>query len=184
VFLYPGTLGYAQGLEVIVDAAARLADRGLDREVVFLLVGDGPVRAALEASVRERSLEHMVRFAGLEPADRMPQYFSVARAVVVPLRKHKLFQGARPSKVFPAWASGVPVIFSGEGEMARLVERSGAGVVVPPGDGAALAEAVESFHRLSDEAVRAMGRRGRAFVTEEFAWPLIMERWLQGLHPA
>jgi colanic acid biosynthesis glycosyl transferase WcaI len=182
VFLYPGTLGYAQGLEVILEAAAILMDQGLHREVAFLLVGDGPVKAELEAEARRRGLSHVI-FEDLQPAERMPLYFALARAVVVPLRKHRLFQGARPSKAFPAWAAGVPVIFSGEGEMARVVEQSGAGLTVPPGDGAALAMAVELFHRMSDDEVRRIGELGRRFVEEEYAWPRIMERWRRGLEP-
>jgi colanic acid biosynthesis glycosyl transferase WcaI len=184
VFLYPGTIGYAQGLEVVLDAASILKDQGLGDDVAFLLVGDGPVKAELAAEAKRRGLERLVVFEDLQPADRMPLYFSLARAVVVPLRKHKLFAGARPSKAFPAWASGVPVIFSGEGEMARVVEASGAGLTVPPGDGPALAMAVDLFRRMSPEEIAAIGRLGRAFVEREYAWPSIVERWMKGLRPA
>ncbi|MCL8208461.1 MAG: glycosyltransferase family 4 protein [Actinomycetia bacterium] len=177
VFLYPGTLGYAQGLEVVVEAADLLRDRS---DVAFLLVGDGPVRPALEARVRELGLTNVV-FAGLQPVERMPAYFALARAAVVPLRRHPLFAGARPSKLFAAWGAGVPVIFCGEGEAAELVERSGGGVVVPPEDGPALAMAVDLFARLADAEVRHIGAEGRRFVAEHFTWPAIVEGWLGGL---
>jgi colanic acid biosynthesis glycosyl transferase WcaI len=183
VFLYPGTLGYAQGLEVILDAAEVLKAEGLAQEVAFLMVGDGPVKADLQRETDRRRLHDLVIFEELQPAERMPLYFALARAVVVPLRKHRLFQGARPSKAFPAWAAGVPVIFSGEGEMARVVEQSGAGITVPPGDGPALAMAVKRLHRLSDEETARLGELGRQFVEREYAWPRIMERWMRGLEP-
>ena len=181
VYLYPGTLGYAQGLEVVVEAADILSDRGLGDQVVFLLVGDGPVRGALEDDVAARGLEDMVRFAGLQSQESMPPYFGLARAVVVPLRNHPLFRGARPSKAFPAWAAGVPVIFSGEGEMAGVVEASGAGVTVPPGDAQALADAVAANLALDEEDCRRLGERGRTFVETEYAWPRIMHEWVKGL---
>jgi colanic acid biosynthesis glycosyl transferase WcaI len=180
VFLYPGTLGYAQGLEVILDAAVLLRH---DPRIVFLLVGDGPVKPALEAEAAARGLGN-VRFEPLQPVDRMPYYFGLARAVVVPLRRHRLFAGARPSKAFPAWAAGVPVIFCGEGEMARVVAASGAGLTVPPEDAAALADAVRHYADLADDELARQAEHGRQFVRQHYAWPRIVEAWLDGLHPA
>ncbi len=179
LFLYPGTLGYAQGLEVLLDAAEALSDRP---DIVFLLVGDGPVREELEAEAHRRGLER-VWFEGLQPLERMPDYFSVARAVIVPLRRHPLFAGARPSKAFPAWAAGVPVIFSGEGEMAAVVRESGAGVTVPPGDGLALAEAVRRYADLDAVERERQAQSARRFVREQYSWEGIMNRWLSGLDP-
>ncbi|MBX5468011.1 MAG: glycosyltransferase family 4 protein [Firmicutes bacterium] len=178
VFLYPGTLGYAQGLEIILEAADLLRE-GLP-EVLFLLVGEGPVKAAMMAEAERRGLSN-VRFEPLRPVGEMRHYFALSRGVVVPLRRHPLFAGARPSKVFPAWAAGVPVIFAGEGEMARLVEESGAGVVVPPEDGPALAMAVEFLTRIADWEWRAMGEAGRRFVAERYRWDAIARAWVEGL---
>ncbi len=179
IFLYPGTLGYAQGLEVLLDAAERLSDRP---DIVFLLVGDGPVREELAAEARRRGLRRVI-FDGLQPLERMPHYFALARAVIVPLRRHPLFAGARPSKAFPAWAAGVPVIFSGEGEMATVVGESGAGVTVPPGDGAALAEAVRRYADLDAAERERQAANARRFVREQYSWESIMNRWLSGLGP-
>jgi colanic acid biosynthesis glycosyl transferase WcaI len=179
IFLYPGTIGYAQGLEVILDAAQSLRERP---DILFLLVGDGPVREELEHEARRRGLQQ-VWFEGLQPLDRMPQYFALARAVIVPLRRHPLFSGARPSKAFPAWAAGVPVIFSGEGEMAGVVAESGAGITVPPGDGGALAAAVRGYADLDAEALSRQAENARRFVLQHYAWEGIMDRWIQGLGP-
>lgn len=177
VFLYPGTLGYAQGLEVIVGAAQELRS---ETDIVFLLVGDGPVKKDLEQKVAAMNLSNVV-FEDLQPVERMPLYLALACAVVVPLRRHRLFSGARPSKVFPAWSAGVPVIFSGEGEMASVMEASHAGMTVPPGDVLALAEAVLTMAKMSTQEVQEMGQRGRAFVAEHYTWPKIMDHWLDGL---
>lgn len=178
VFLYPGTLGYAQGLSVIVEAAEMLQDYP---DIVFLLVGEGPVKPELERMVQEKGLNNVL-FEPLQPVERMARYFSLARGVVVPLRKNKLFKGARPSKVFPAWSVGTPVIYSGEGEMADLVEEARGGVVVPPEDSGALAMAVEFLSRLSEREWRQMGEAGRMFVLERYTWDGIMDQWLKGLN--
>ena len=177
VFLYPGTLGYAQGLGIILDAADHLRSR---TDITFLLVGDGPVRAALMEEAARRGLDR-VRFVDLQPQSRMPAYYALARAVVVPLKNHRLFRGARPSKAFPAWAAARPVIFCGEGEMARVVTASASGVTVPPEDGAALAAAVARYADLPDEAWERLGQSGRHFVEQHYTWERIMQRWTEGL---
>jgi len=178
IFLYPGTLGYAQGLTIILDAADHLRQRS---DIRFLLVGDGPVRAELIRQVDQRGLTN-VWFEPLQPADRMPQYFALARAVVVPLRRHPLFRGARPSKVFPAWAAGVPVIYCGEGEMAELVEEAQAGRVVPPEDGEALAQAVVELADLPDADWTVLSQNGERFVREHYTWDRIGDAWIQAFH--
>lgn len=177
VFLYPGTLGYAQGLEVVLGAAELLRDRS---DIVFLLVGEGPVKASLMKQVEQKNLTN-VKFEALQPVERMSLYFALARAVVVPLRKHKLFAGARPSKVFPAWAAGVPVIFVGEGEMAELIEVAGGGMVTPPEDDFGLSMAVDFLSRITDHEWRVMAAAGRDYVLEHYTWQGIADRWIKGV---
>ncbi len=177
VFLYPGTMGYAQGLEIIVDAAEMLKDYP---DIVFLLVGEGPVKSSLQEDAKRRGLSNVV-FEALQPVERMSAYFAMARGVVVPLRRHKLFTGARPSKVFPAWAAQVPVIFAGQGEMAMLIEEAGGGIVVPPEDGAGLAMAVEFLSRISDFEWQTMAKAGRDYVLSHYTWNRIADQWLRGL---
>ncbi len=176
VFLYPGTIGYAQGLNIIIDAALRL--RGTS--VAFLLVGDGPVKTELMARVQSEGLEN-VWFEDLQPVEKMPEYFALARGVVVPLRNHPLFKGARPSKVFPSWSAKVPVIFAGEGEMAELVMEAGGGMVVRPEDGVQLARAVTAMATMDNEQWQAMGQAGWNFVHDHYTWQHIAERWLESL---
>lgn len=177
VFLYPGTMGYAQGLSVIIDTADRLRMR---TDIVFLLVGDGPVRSDLTVEVSRRNLNNVL-FEPLQPIEQMPQYFSLARAVIVPLRRHKLFRGARPSKVFPAWACEVPVIYTGEGEMAQIIDESNGGMVVEPEDADALACAVVRLADMDDLEWRLLGRMGYQYVVQNYSWDKIADRWIRTL---
>jgi colanic acid biosynthesis glycosyl transferase WcaI len=175
-FVYAGTHGYAQGLHVILDAAELLMDVP---EVVFLLVGDGPEKAALREASRARRLQN-VRFANPRPASAMPAIFSEARASIVPLLNRPLFRGARPSKIFPSLACETPVIYSGEGEAAELIEGGGVGLVVPPECPAELAAAVRRL--TADHALAAkMGAAGRRLVERNYGWGAIAEQWLAEL---
>jgi len=172
-FVYTGTHGYAQGLEVIVEAADLLRDRA---DVEFVLIGDGPDKARVQALAAERGLDNL-RFEPSVPVDEMPRILSDARASIVPLRNTPLFRGARPSKIMPALACETPVIFCGEGEAAAILESNACGLVVPPEDPAALAAAVR---RLADDPAEAaaLGRHGRELVLREFDWSSIVTRGL------
>ncbi|WP_100217910.1 glycosyltransferase family 4 protein [Sulfobacillus thermosulfidooxidans] len=179
IFLYPGTLGYAQGLDVIIDAAIRLRK---EPDIVFVLVGEGPVKQHLLQRVQTEGLTN-VFFEELQPVEKMPEYFAISRAVVVPLRKHPLFHGARPSKVFPAWSAKVPIIYVGEGEMAELVRKSEGGMVVPPEDGETLAQAVMHLAHMEEGLWKQMGQRGWQFVHDHYTWQHIADEWLKGIQP-
>lgn len=174
VFIYAGTHGIAQGLSNVLDAAALVEDRAL-----VLFVGAGPTKPALLERAKAKGITN-VRFVDPVAIEEMPRYFSLAYASIVPLVRSDLMRGARPSKLFPALASGVPVVYSGEGEGAKLVEDAGAGLVVPPEDPRALAAAMR---RLCDDPTlqAALAGRARALAVDRFSWPEIVDRWLASL---
>jgi colanic acid biosynthesis glycosyl transferase WcaI len=172
VFIYAGTHGIAQGLHTLVHAAAQLP-----REAILLFVGSGPVKPYLVQLVRERKIEN-VRFHDPVPLERMPSFFALAYASIVPLVRSDLMRGARPSKLFPAFSCGVPVIYSGEGEGAALVTDAGAGVAVPPEDPHALAEAMRAMIAAPQERA-TMALSARRLVEERFTWSSIVDRWLR-----
>ena len=177
VFIYAGTHGIAQGLHNVIDAAALLDDRA-----TVLFVGSGPTKPLLVQRVRKLGVRN-VRFVDPVPLDEMPKYFGLAYASIVPLVRGDLMRGARPSKMFPSFACGVPVVYSGEGEGAQLVENAGAGVAVPPENPEALARAMCAL--LDDPAAReVMSKNARTLAVERFAWSSIVDRWLASLESA
>jgi colanic acid biosynthesis glycosyl transferase WcaI len=162
-------------LESVIRSAELLkAEPGIR----FLFVGDGTEKPMLEDLVKEKGLAN-VSFVDFQPVQEMPRYFSLASASIVPLKKNKLFEGARPSKMFPALGSEVPVIYSGEGEAAELVLSSGGGIVVEPENSEELARAILELKR--NPARKEMGKKGRKFVEEHYAWKEIIVHWLEEL---
>jgi colanic acid biosynthesis glycosyl transferase WcaI len=175
VLIYAGTMGYAQGLESILATAELLKEHW---DIKFLFVGDGTEKPKLEEIVRNKSLNN-VSFVDFQPVKEMPRYFSLAAASIVPLKKCKLFEGARPSKMFPALGSAVPVIYSGEGEAAELVLKSGGGIVVEPENSQQLAQAILDLKQNPNR--REMGQAGNKFVERNYSWLQIVTRWLNEL---
>ncbi len=175
VFVYAGTHGVAQGLETLIEAARLLQDS----QATFLFIGDGSRKAALQTLANRYGLRNVV-FLEPQPLSEMPKYFSIAYASVVPLVKAELFKAARPSKIFPSLASGVPVLYSGEGESAAFVTGKGVGLAVPPESPRQLQDAI--LYIMGHPGVRdEMASRGRELTVSEFSWQTIVGNWLCAL---
>jgi colanic acid biosynthesis glycosyl transferase WcaI len=178
IVLWAGTLGYAHGLDHVLQAAKLLNDRA---EIHFLFVGDGSARPALQTLAQELRLSN-ITFRDPVPPEQLSPYFSIAVCGLASLLDLPIHNGARPSKIFPVLASGKPLIFAGKGETAQLVRQAGAGIVVPPGDSKALADAVRQIVE-NPEAARVQGQRGREFVEENLRWPNLISGWVNNLSP-
>ena len=168
--LYAGTIGLAQGLGTLVEAA-RIA--GPDVVEVWV-AGDGAEGPALRAQLARDPAEN-VKLLGSVPHDQVPGLYEQVDAAVVLLRDLPIFAGALPTKMFEAMAAGRPVVLSARGEAAELVERHGAGVVVPPEDPTSLAEALK---RLSAErtGLEQLGVRARR-CAEAHSWDVTADAW-------
>lgn len=177
VILYAGTMGYAHGLEVALQAAQLLEKD--HPEIAFLMVGDGSEKPRLMEMAREMGLTN-VRWVDFQPITEMQHYYSVAQISLSTLRRYKLSEGVRPSKVFPGLASAKPLIYVGEGEGAKVVEESGGGVILPPEEPQLLAEAILKLQQ--DPALcQTLGERGRDFVIKHYSWKSIVSQWLRDL---
>jgi colanic acid biosynthesis glycosyl transferase WcaI len=159
VVMYAGNVGFSQSLDLVLLAARSFA---VTRpEVVFVINGGGAARPELEAAAADLP---NVRFVDMQPAERLPEVLAAADVHVVPLRAGLAWSSV-PSKLYSILAAARPIVASvDEGtEVARTVERAGAGISVPPDDPAAFTAAVG---RLLDEphAAAQMGASGRQFV--------------------
>jgi glycosyltransferase involved in cell wall biosynthesis len=160
---YAGLHGLVYRLDMLLSAAGALAKY---EDVHFLLIGDGPEKNRLQEKAKIEAL-HNVTFLPTLPAVRMPEVFTAMDVVVVPLKRHELFKGTLPSKLFEAMGAGVPVIGALEGEARRIIETSECGLCVEPENSQALAEGIlKLFH---DAALRKrLGENGREYVMKHY----------------
>lgn len=165
VVMYAGNIGLSQSLEMVIEAAGALS---YESDVVFVINGQGARRNDLES--RARGLTNVL-FVDMQPAHRLPEVLAAADVHLVPLRRG-LARSSVPSKTYSILAAGRPLIASVDhgSEVARIVERAGAGISVPPDDAEALTKAIRSLLD-SPETAAAMGRSGRNFV-ESWASPV------------
>jgi glycosyltransferase involved in cell wall biosynthesis len=159
--VYVGNMGLATGLDVVLDAARALHG---DPAIRFVMIGGGVDCERLRARVRDEALDNVTFTGTLARADAL-RALTDAALTVVPLVA--TIVDSLPTKLFDAMLVGTPIVLSAAGEAQRLVERSGAGLTVAPGDGAALAAGIR---RVLDDAVLAAGYRanGPAFVRANY----------------
>jgi glycosyltransferase involved in cell wall biosynthesis len=161
-------LGIADGAPCVVTAARLDAQKGLLHLVeaaravpgaVFLIAGDGPERAAVEAAARRSGVEERVRLLG--PRDDVPALLAACDIFVLP----SLFEGA-PLAILEAMATARPVVASRIGGVDELVLDGVTGLLVPPADPAALAAAILRLTASPELRVRlgdAARERARTF---------------------
>ncbi len=162
--LYAGTHGLVHGMEVVLDAAERFKDRD---DLRFVFVGDGVAKPALERRVAESGLRH-VEFHPSLPPERLVGTIRAADVCVATTRAHDFCGETIPVKLFDYLACGRPVVAAVSGDAAEVVRKSGGGIVVSPGDGSAMAGAIEQL--IADpQRRRDLGRAGSDFVQRNYS---------------
>ena len=158
VVLHAGNIGQSQNLESVIAAADRL--RG-GRDIVFVFIGDGTGRAALEEHAAARALMN-VRFFPYQPREEMRWTYATASTFIVSL-KPGLAGYIVPSKLYGILASGRPYIAAVDesSEVADITTRYDCGIRVSPGQPDQIADAILTLKQ--DPARReTMGQRARA----------------------
>jgi len=164
VVSHAGNMGVKQGLAVILEAAEKTCDR---EDIEYLLVGDGAMRRELEFVARARSLNH-VRFMPLLDNDLFQQMLAATDIALI-TQQRVVSDIVFPSKTVTLLAAGCPVIASvnSKSEVAKVILRSGAGVVVEPENAGALSSAILELSK-DKEALARMSREARRFATERW----------------
>lgn len=169
--LYAGTLGLAQNVGTLLDAARLAGD-----EIQVWVAGDGADGPALRDSVARKPAGN-VRLFGTVPHADVPGLYRDADVAVVLLRDKPIFDGALPTKMLEAMASARPVVLSARGEAAELVQAHRAGIVIPPEDPEALAEALLALAR--DRSELADLGAGARRCAEAHDWEATASRWYE-----
>lgn len=180
VVMYSGLFGIKHSLEVLLEAAAKLRDR---KDIVFFLLGNGARKDALVSQTREMNLENVI-FGDERIVSEVPSLLARADVCFAAVRPEQYPRKVISVKVFEYLACEKPVVGALSGESARILEESGGGIVVPPGDASATAEAILSLYQ--DPARRAaMGTAGRRYVDEHYsrsAWAMHLEKRLKAVY--
>lgn len=173
VVLYIGAHGISHGLGAVLETANRLKG---EEGIRFIFIGDGAERETLMDKARGLGLTNVAFFPGVE-RERVSDLYRLADVCLVPLRNIPLFSTFVPSKMFEILGAGRPIIASLEGEAAGILKESGAAVITPPEDSAALADAIvelrDAPHRRAE-----MATNGRRFAERQYDRAGLARRYL------
>ena len=140
--VFAGRLGPQKALGVALQALVDVPD------VTLTVAGDGPDRPALEARAHQLGLDARVSFLGSVPREQVLRLFHAADASILPSAWENF-----PHTIVEALAVGCPVIATAVGGVPEVVKDGENGLLVAPGDSAALAAAITRF--FADEELRA-----------------------------
>jgi glycosyltransferase involved in cell wall biosynthesis len=170
IAIYVGGISRDRGLEVLLEAGRTLRERSSLARIQILgpldLAGVASRYTTVQSWPRD-GVEHL----GVVDHSEVSSWLGRARIGLVPLLPTPSFIKSVPIKLFEYMRAGLPVVASDFGCMREVLRETGCGLLVPPGDPAALASAVQVL--LDDpEGAREIGRRGRAAVLAKYNWDL------------
>ena len=164
---FAGSFYAYEGLDLLIDAVARLAAGHPDLRV--LLVGGGPQEENLKARASARGIPDRVVFAGRVPHAEIHRYYDLIDVLAYPRHRIRLTDIVTPLKPLEAMAQGRVLIASDVGGHRELIRDRETGVLFPAGDTAALAKAIATMLARRDDWPR-LRENARRFVETERNW--------------
>jgi colanic acid biosynthesis glycosyl transferase WcaI len=171
--LFAGNLGQAQRLETVIETAKMLGDYP---DIRFVILGDGSSFEKLKVAAQGLS---NVCFKGRRPIETMPQYFAIADALLVQLRRDPLFAITIPSKIQSYMACARPIIAGLEGSGAEVILEAEAGIVCDPDDPTALRDAVLSLYHMSHQERHRLGQNAKKYYDKHFSRATVLDRLME-----
>lgn len=164
VVSFAGNMGFAQGLEDVLQVAERLQDR---RDMTFVLAGDGALREPLQNMALGNGLKN-VRFLPPQAGQAYTELLQASDVCLVALHKD-LKTPVVPGKLQSIMAAGRPVVCwaNPASDAKRIIEAAGCGLFVPAGDAEGLSKAILDVYH-DRELGESMGQRGRRYAEQHF----------------
>jgi glycosyltransferase involved in cell wall biosynthesis len=169
ILIYAGIIGYAQGLEVIIESAKNLVNQG---DIKFVFLGSGPEKEKLLNLKNKFNLKNISFFEAV-PKVKMQDILMATDASIIPLRKLDIFKGAIPSKIFENLALRKPIILGVEGEAKELfIDDAKAGLAFEPENANDLSQKIVEAYTNRNQ-LKEFGNNGYLFVKQYFSRDVI-----------
>ena len=180
VVMYSGLFGIKHSLEVLLEAAALLREY---KDIAFFLLGNGARKDALIQQTKEMGLDNVI-FGGEKSVTEVPSLLARADVCFAAVRPEPYPKKVISVKVFEYLACEKPVVGALSGESARILEESGGGFVVEPGDARAVAAAILELYQ-KPQLRTEMAKVGRRYVEEHYsrsAWAMLLEHRIKEVY--
>ncbi len=163
--IFAGNIGVAQSFDTIIEAVKITLNNFKNLNIIVL--GDGRDKTRVLKKIKEEGLNNFY-FMGSFPPEDMPEYFASADALLVSLKKSKIFSSTIPGKIQSYLACGKPIIASLDGIGAKIVNDASCGFSSKAEDSQGLAESIIAFNKLKEEDKIRLGINARKYYENEF----------------
>ena len=172
---FVGNMRPWHGLPLLVEAVEILHRRAPDTRL--LLVGGGQEHETVRADVSRRKLADATAFTGAVDRDEIPGLLASMDVAVAPYPQRPDFYFS-PLKVYEYMAAGLPTVASAIGQLNQIIHHEQTGLLVPPGDAGALADAIDRL-RHDPTSRRRLGRAARQYVMRHHTWDAVVDSIVQ-----
>lgn len=160
-----GSMGKANGLEYIIEAARILQERGVN-DVCFWFMGRGATEPVCKSLVEKYGL-HNVRFLGFHKMSIVSEIVNCSSASITTFRNLPILATNSPNKLFDSLSAGKPIIVNSAGWTKDMVERGDCGFYVDPDNPAALADKIMEV-KDNKPLLERWGENARKLSLEEY----------------
>lgn len=175
VVMFAGNIGKAQDFDAIVKAAYITRE---EKDIKWVIVGDGRKRADAEQQVKELGIEDTVIFLGRYPVTEMPSFFVHADVMLVSLKDEYIFSLTIPAKTQAYMASGKPILTMINGVGNDVVNEAQCGLTANAGDYKQLAENVVTLYNSDRKLLVEMGENAERYYKTNFSKDDIIDKML------
>lgn len=170
---YTGAIGLANGLDILVDTAKKLADLR-EKEIFINIVGTGPELERLQNKYSELT---NIKFYGSFKKEEVPNILNQSDCLFFSLQDKELFQkfGISPNKLFEYLASAKPIIFSCKAYN-DIVKIANAGISLDKLDVENVYRAIIQLRKMEEEERRRLGKNGEKYVKENFEFGILSKK--------
>ncbi len=164
--LFAGNVGEAQDFPSILGAAEILKANNVG--AIIFIVGDGRKFSWVKDQVESRNLSDYICLLGRHPLEMMPGFYASADALLVTLRKSKVFSMTIPGKVQSYMDAEKPILSMLDGEGSRVIEEANCGYTSSAGDYMNLADSITRMAQLKQEGLDQLGSNAKKYLHKEF----------------
>lgn len=173
IVLYSGNIALTQGLENLIAAGKYLEEI---QQIVIVIVGEKKAIAQLKQQAEAQNIKNILLLP-FQPREKLPDMLGSADLGIV-MQKQNVINFNMPSKIQLLLASGCPIIASVPtlGTAAQAIEKSQGGVVVPPENPQALAQAIKDLYYQPD-ILKRLAENGRKYAENYYSFAKVLDRY-------
>ncbi len=175
--LFSGTHGIANGLDAILDTACELKNRGR-KDINILLIGEGKLKKSLQNRAIRDNLDNIIFHKPVDKSQLASIMASADVGLQVLANIPAFYYGTSPNKFFDYISAGLPVVANYPGWLSEIIKANNCGIVVPPNNACAFANALE-YAKDNIFELKEMGRRGRMLAKQKFDRDHLANDWVE-----